>query len=47
MATQQQIRVKIVSKPLNNTKYHLASFDHRLSNDCKLPKHILEEVVSS
>ena len=38
-----QERFSLVSKPLNNTKYHLATFNARISQDDKLPKHILEE----
>ena len=30
---------------MNSTKYHLASFDHKLNSNCKLPRHILKDVT--
>ena len=35
----------MVAKPLNTTKYHLATFDHKLHSNTKLPKHILKEAT--
>ncbi len=40
-----QLRIKLVAKPLGSTKYHLATFDHRLNAECKIPKHVLEDVT--
>jgi len=34
-----------VSKPLNSKKYHLATFNSKISDDYELPKHILEEAT--
>lgn len=39
-------KAKILSKPLGKTKYHLATFDHKLSQGVNLQQSILEEVVS-
>ncbi len=39
------MRIKLVAKPLNSTKYHLASFDHKIHTNCKLPRHILKDVT--
>ena len=39
------MRVKIVSKPLGSTKYHLATFNQRVSRDANLPRHVVEEVA--
>ena len=39
------LRIKLVAKPLNSTKYHLATFDHKLHSNSKLPRHILKEVT--
>ena len=34
-----------MAKPLNSTKYHLATFDHKLHKNCKLPRHIIKDVT--
>jgi hypothetical protein len=39
------LRVKLVAKPLNTTKYHLATFDHKLHTNCKLPRHVIKDVT--
>ena len=35
----------MVAKPLNTTNYHLATFDHKLHSNCKLPRHIVADVT--
>jgi hypothetical protein len=35
----------LVAKPLNTTNYHLATFDHKLHSNCKLPRHIVADVT--
>ena len=30
---------------MNSTKYHLATFDHKLHKNCKLPRHIIKDVT--
>jgi len=42
---EQPLRFKLLAKPLNSTKYHLATFDHKLHTNCKLPRHILKEAT--
>lgn len=39
-------KVKVVSKPVTSTRHHLATFDHKLSPNTVLPKHVIQEVVS-
>ena len=34
-----------MAKPLNSTKYHLATFDNKLHKNCKLPRHIIKDVT--
>ena len=34
-----------MAKSLNSTKYHLATFDHKLHKNCKLPRHIIKDVT--
>ena len=41
----EPIRVKIVCKPLTNTKYHLATFNQAINSKIDISKHILEEAV--
>lgn len=40
---ESHIRVKLVTKPVTNVKYHLATFNSRISHDSSIPNHILEE----
>lgn len=41
----EPLRIKIVSKPLNTNKYHLATFNTKISKNCDFPKHIIEETA--